>query len=674
MTQQEFNAAQAAARENYLILQQRAARELHDLYVAAADEVAAVIKELEANGRGTGLTAASKRELEKALRKTAKDLTSGIEPGIINTIQEQTDLLSESHIKFIQDGLSLSGMATDVISGEVIASMYSGLNQTLIETTYNRLFNGYTFKYRLSLLRSNWAADVDNVIVSGFMQNRDVIDIAVDLQKYARGGKAGLVRRYGKLERGTKTFMKRIPKNLDYRALRLARSELYISLQDAAKLQGRLNPAVRKYNWNLTAGSEHICICPDLAADSPYVYNEVPNYPHSNCYKEGTEVYTKRGWIDFRNVKNDDLFLSLNPQNMNYEWVKSVAKQKIKVNDELVIIKSKWFELATTKNHRNYVKAGGTYKWLSSQAIHEMPYSYIAIPRTGEWIGENTKYAKLGNYEIPIELYLKFMAYYISDGHVSNNSKGFAYHGIIARARNKNKEKIFSELKELPFKIFMTKTGFTFYDYSVCSELFKMGKSVVREIPEFIKKMSSDLIKIFLNAYSLCDGYISEIDTEFKNIKSNNITFFTSSKKLSDDIGELIIKAGGHPSYNVQAPREIQFRNGVYKSKYDCYRISWNKSKSAYKHKDAPEKGLKTELIKYSGYVYDVTLEKNHILWIKYNGKTCFSGNCLCYITLVMIGRDEFVNDLIDFGRGLNVPYLDDYMRNVYLPFVTSRR
>ena len=32
----------------------------------------------------------------------------------------------------------------------------------------------------------------------------------------------------------------------------------------------------------------------------------------------------------------------------------------------------------------------------------------------------------------------------------------------------------------------------------------------------------------------------------------------------------------------------------------------------------------------YNDYVYDVELSKNHVLWIRYKGKTCFSGNCEC--------------------------------------------
>jgi hypothetical protein len=283
MTQQEFFEAQNEARKEYLVLQRRTAREIHKIYVSAADEVSDTIKELTIKGRGDSLTAESYRKLRSALNKAADDIIKGVDPVITNSIFDQSVISGSHHEKFVKDGLSISGLSTDRVSGDIMTKMYAGVNTRLVELTYNRIIDGYNFYDRLGFLRNNWAAGIDSVITSGLAQNRDIIDIAKDLQKYARSGRAGLVKRYGKIARGTKKFIKRIPKNLDYRALRLARSELYISLQSAQAVQGRLNPAVRLYNWNLTAGAAHECICPDLAADSPYEYNNIPNYPHPNC-------------------------------------------------------------------------------------------------------------------------------------------------------------------------------------------------------------------------------------------------------------------------------------------------------------------------------------------------------------------------------------------------------
>ena len=99
---------------------------------------------------------------------------------------------------------------------------------------------------------------------------------------------------------------------------------------------------------------------------------------------------------------------------------------------------------------------------------------------------------------------------------------------------------------------------------------------------------------------------------------------------MAGDIGELILKAGGYPSYRIKnnAGKEVKFKNGVYKIKRDQYIISWNHSKNAWF--GDKRKGCFIDKINYDGMVYDVELPRNHILWVKHNGKTCFSGNCRC--------------------------------------------
>jgi hypothetical protein len=283
MTKQEFFEAQKKSRQEYLILQRRTAREIHTVYVQSADEVAKIIKQLEISNRGASLTADSYRELQRALTKTARDISRAIDPTITGAIAQQTQISGAHHFQFINDALSASGLSSSRVSVDTLSKMFAAINTRMVELTYTRVVDGYNFVDRVGFLRKNWNSGVESVITSGIAQNRDVIKIAADLQKYARSGRAGLVNRYGEIVRGTKKFIKRIPKNLDYRALLLARSELYISLQNSQKVQGLMNPAVRYYDWNLTSGAAHVCICPDLAADSPYLYNDIPDFPHSNC-------------------------------------------------------------------------------------------------------------------------------------------------------------------------------------------------------------------------------------------------------------------------------------------------------------------------------------------------------------------------------------------------------
>lgn len=295
MTQSEFYQALRDARQDYLETMRDVNREISNLYIQAANEVSEKLKTLNLTGKGDSLTAASLRSLESSLRKTGAKIAGGTEQIIIDSIDDVITGTSGPHTEFLKDAINRSGI--DKITADIIDGLYSRINEDLISLTYTRIWqDGYTFSQKiwgfpgtdtqpyLPGLAAYWETAVKNLITFGLAQGRDILQIAKDLSYYAVHGKKGVIKRYGDLIRGTKQFAKRIPNHIDWRALRLARSELYISLQEAAKIQGKLNPAVKEYIWNLTGGrGDWGCVCPDLAADSPYTELEVPSFPHPSC-------------------------------------------------------------------------------------------------------------------------------------------------------------------------------------------------------------------------------------------------------------------------------------------------------------------------------------------------------------------------------------------------------
>lgn len=284
MTQSEFYQAEKTAYEQYRDNLGKIGKEISRIYITAAEEVSKKIKTLETKGKGDSLTAASLKKLESELRKQGAYISGEIENVIVNGINDTVSLTNQPHKDFLDDAIKIS--KTEKIDYKVIEDIYSRLNTTLIDLTYSRLWeDGYYFSERIySEIPKDFQNVVKNIVNLGLAQNRDVLQIAKDLTYYSIHGKKKLMKRYGDLVRGSGKFRKRIPKNIDWRAMRIARSELYISLQDTAKYQGHCNPAVKWYDWNLTGGTGiHECICPDLAANSPYRELDIPNYPHPNC-------------------------------------------------------------------------------------------------------------------------------------------------------------------------------------------------------------------------------------------------------------------------------------------------------------------------------------------------------------------------------------------------------
>lgn len=328
MTQAEFYQAQKQARNEWLKIVQGVRKDIYKVYLASAEEISLLVENLKLSGRGNSLTAESIRQLEKLLRQEGVKISKTTEDSIINGINDNADITNESHIEYIKDALNLSG-----IQNIKIDRMYAAINKILIEITYARTNqNGYNFSQSIwgfsgnEVLNSKpslsqyWQEDIKNIIQIGFSQNRDILQIAKDITYYAANGKIKLMKRYGNLLIGSGKYARRIPKNIDYRAIRIARSELYNSIQEAAKIQGKYNPAITEYIWNLTSGAIHECVCPDLAADSPYTEYTLPDYPHPNCLCYITHM------VKSRDEFVDDLIAWENGLNVPYidSWYRDV--------------------------------------------------------------------------------------------------------------------------------------------------------------------------------------------------------------------------------------------------------------------------------------------------------------------------------------------------------------
>ena len=70
-------------------------------------------------------------------------------------------------------------------------------------------------------------------------------------------------------------------------------------------------------------------------------------------------------------------------------------------------------------------------------------------------------------------------------------------------------------------------------------------------MPEFIKGLSSELIEIFLKAYSRTDGTTKKGKVWDGYQCKDSIVFFSTSEQMASDLGELILKVGGRPSYSL---------------------------------------------------------------------------------------------------------------------------
>jgi hypothetical protein len=372
----------------------------------------------------------------------------------------------------------------------------------------------------------------------------------------------------------------------------------------------------------------------DLIANGDNIGVKVANWKptlgpvHPFCYDDKTEVLTNEGFKFFKDLNKDENFLSINLEDGNGEWCKAIGWIEEKYEGKMLLREHKSFSLMTTPNH-NHVIAKSNFKWFlgTEKDIFKSTRFLRSIPN---WKGESVKSFVFDKREYDSKLFCEFMGYFLSEGSTVEYGSRRIH---IAQSKEKYLQKMFDCCVQL------------FPNANKCSNYIEIrlyrgdqdelwdymkqfGHSHDKFIPQNIKELNKECIEIFLEAFRLGDGSIRKgRDWDGYKCKDNRV-FSTSSPRLADDIGELILKIGKRPSYRNTGKVVVYDKKyqKTYTSKFDQIYIDECFNTTAI------SEALQPKEIDYNGYIYDVELEKNHTLIIRRNGKICISGNCRCQL------------------------------------------
>ena len=273
-----------AARQTMAAVSADNAHQVRRVYLKAARQAGAVLQaNLDRNA--TSLTTDRWQLIQSLLREEANRL--GVQIDELN--RGAVRRVSRNFIRNATQQMQQSGLVgVRSINNRSLQGIGIAVNNRVIHNMASRMVGGMNYSTRIWKLGADWINDVRGVTASGIAAGRDPRKIARDLSTYTRHGKMRYLRDSGVVEArswGPHMRAGKIPKNIDYRALRLVRSELYASIQDAQLQAGRANPANNGlYNWiNNPARLDWDCPCEEYEKGSPYEYDKVPAYPHPNC-------------------------------------------------------------------------------------------------------------------------------------------------------------------------------------------------------------------------------------------------------------------------------------------------------------------------------------------------------------------------------------------------------
>lgn len=577
-------------------------------------------------------------------RQRIDKLIAGLNSQMFSSIQDMT------HDEWLAASYK-SDALVDYIAGKTklptsLLEKYKSRNLEALSSFQQRKINGLNLSDRVWNYTNQFKGELELGFDIGLGEGKSAAELSRDLRSYLNDPDK-LFRRvrdkHGNLVL-SKNAQKYSPGDGVYRssyknAMRLTRTEVNMAY--------RASDYERNQQLDFVVGfevrrSNHIFSCPvceSLKGKYPKTFKFVGWHPQ--CYDELSEVYTNSGWKFFKDVKDDDLILSLNPESRNIEYTGIALNFSREYKGKMIHFFNRSLDCLVTPEHEMVYlnKSDGRIKRISAL---EYTKGKGAFYRGANWFGEEVDSITIGNTVFNFDAFAEFMGYWLSDGSLVRN-----YQIKIAQADgDKNKDIIKSCIEKLGLKCGTTVSSVDCYSKDLNNYLKQFGKSYDKYIPEQIKNSSSRQIKIFLDAFISCDGHIKKAKQFVGNRgtlcipKCDERTYCTSSPRIAGDIGELILKIGKRPSYRTDKTKgkKQKFSNGVYTINHDQIIISECNSLTATV--------FEKNTIDYDGTVYDLTLDKNSIMYIRRNGKCFWGSNCRCHCIAITCTQEEFVEFL----------------------------
>ncbi|MCM8833462.1 MAG: ATP cone domain-containing protein, partial [Candidatus Omnitrophica bacterium] len=263
------------------------------------------------------------------------------------------------------------------------------------------------------------------------------------------------------------------------------------------------------------------------------------------CYSADTQVLTYSGWKYFYQLNEEDKIFTLNIQTNEIELQKPVRFYEFDYDGELYNFKSKKIDLLVTPNHNMLVDQyspnykGSLYKRKFVKAKDFNPNEHF-IPKQAIWKGKKDEYfvlpgieiqqysgltkkykkIKIESKKIPMDVWLKFFGFYLAEGtttirkrnRVDRKKPYYEYQVRIFQNKGSKSDEFEEEvLKKLPFryikKISGKKIEFVIYNKQLFSYLTQFGKSEDRFIPQEIKDLDKNQLKILTEWIMKGNGY-----------------------------------------------------------------------------------------------------------------------------------------------------------------------
>lgn len=360
-----------------------------------------------------------------------------------------------------------------------------------------------------------------------------------------------------------------------------------------------------------------------------------------HCLLGTTEVLTQDGWKQLIDVSKEDKVHTINTETNAIEL--SNIENKIEVDyagTMYRLINGKQLDVVMSPNHRvllwdRYNKPYYTtaQEMFENNASGNGRLSHSCLKTSGDWkgynIGETIKIPGTG-YEIPSMAFAGMFGFWLAEGYADRLKHGkgqkHSYRIQITQKKEQNFEAIRNMLKatELPWAEYTRKNDTK--DWIICNKelhsfFVNFGKAKDKFIPAEFKAWPKPLLDEMLKWMLIGDGRNRHDKVSGRLIKE----YSTVSKKLADDVSEVMFKLGYRPNIKTLITTKDGYIAGHPVKAENClplYTVAANKSKTW-----TDKRFIKIIPENFEGKIYCLTTP-NHNFLIRSNGFVCWTGNC----------------------------------------------
>lgn len=259
------------ARKKYLLMLQQSDETIAELYIASINRIIQELKKGENKNLKYLLEVIAKdvdqfnQDLAKAIKFVVEN---GTENGMYFIKQVSIDVLKEAGVDTVPFIKSMEFSRKRAIQTSFARSHEDGLKLS------ERIWNIGQHNKKI----------MSDIVRAGAGEN--VVTVARSLESYVKKGKTSIAANYPNM---IKRMESRIPANLDYKALRLARTELTAAYGEGVIASAKATPVVKYVKWVISSSHPRKDICDTNANGGPngngiYEAMSCPIYPaHPNC-------------------------------------------------------------------------------------------------------------------------------------------------------------------------------------------------------------------------------------------------------------------------------------------------------------------------------------------------------------------------------------------------------